>query len=57
MIHAWDSLGKNTGTDRLSYPTPGDLPNPGIKPLSLTSPALASGFYITSTVCDIFNDI
>ena len=28
---------------------PGDLPNPGIEPVSLTSPALAGGFFITST--------
>ena len=28
----------------LSFPSPGDLPNPGIKPLSLLSPALAGGF-------------
>ena len=27
---------------------PRDLPNPGIKPMSLTSPALASGFFTTS---------
>ena len=26
---------------------PGDLPNPGIKPTSLTSPALAGGFFTT----------
>ena len=26
----------------------GDLPNPGIKPRSLTSPALAGGFFTTS---------
>ena len=25
----------------LSFPAPGDLPNPGIKPKSLASPALA----------------
>ena len=31
----------------LPRPPPGDLPDPGIKPASLTSPALASGFYIT----------
>ena len=30
-------------------PTPVDLPNPGIKPVSLMSPALASAFFITST--------
>ena len=27
-----------------SFPTPGDLPNPGIKLASPTSPALAGGF-------------
>ena len=35
----------------LPLPPPGDLPNPGIKPVSLTSPALAlsSRFFTTST--------
>ena len=28
---------------------PGDLPNPGTEPTSLTSPSLAGGFFITST--------
>ena len=32
----------------LPCPPPGDLPEPGIKPTSLTSPALAGGFFITS---------
>ena len=34
----------------LPFPPPGDLPNPGIgkKPVSLTSPALAGGFFTTS---------
>ena len=31
----------------LPFPTPGDLPNPGIEPASLSSPALAGGFFIT----------
>ena len=30
-------------------PPPGDLPNPGIKPESLTSPTLAGRFFTTST--------
>ena len=30
-------------------PSPGDLPNPGIEPMSLVSPALAGGFFTTST--------
>ena len=28
-------------------PSPGDLPNPGIKPPSLIAPALAGGFFTT----------
>ena len=31
----------------LPFPTPGDLPNPEIKPMSPASPALASGFFNT----------
>ena len=30
------------------FPSPGDLPKPGIEPASLTSPALAGGFFTTS---------
>ena len=30
------------------YPPPGDLPAPGIKAKSLTSPALAGGYFTTS---------
>ena len=33
------------------FPPPGDLPNPRIKPMSLTSPALAGGFFTTSATC------
>ena len=33
----------------LPFPSPGDLPNPGIKPTSLTYPALAAEFSTTST--------
>ena len=31
----------------LPFPLPGDLPDPGIKPVSLASPALIGGFFIT----------
>ena len=31
----------------LPCPPPGDLPNPGIEPTSLDSPALADGFFFT----------
>ena len=33
---------------RLPIPTPGDLPNPGIEPVSLASPALVDWFYTTA---------
>ena len=33
----------------LPFPSPGDLPDPEIEPASLTSPALAGGFFTTST--------
>ena len=32
----------------LPCPPPGDLPDPGIKPTSVPSPALAGGFFTTS---------
>ena len=32
----------------LPFPPPGNLPNPGIEPVSLASPALASGFFTTA---------
>ena len=37
----------------LLCPPPGDLPDPGIEPMSLTSPALAGGLFATSTTWDI----
>ena len=33
----------------LPCPLPGDLPDPGIKPTTLTSPALAGGFFTSHT--------
>ena len=32
----------------LPFPSPGDLPDPGIQPASLESPALASGFFTSA---------
>ena len=32
----------------LPFPSPGDLPDPGIEPASLASPSLASKFFTTS---------
>ena len=36
----------------LPYPPLGDLPDPGIEPMSLMSPALAGGFFTTSATQD-----
>ena len=33
----------------LPFPSPGDLPDPGIQPVSLVFPALAGRFFSTST--------
>ena len=39
----------------LPFPSPEDLPNPGIKPASLVSPALAGRFVTTSTTWEALN--
>ena len=36
----------------VAFPSPGDLPDPGIQPTSLMSPALACGFFTTSATWD-----
>ena len=35
--------------ESLPFPPPGDLPDPGIEPACLVSPALLGGFFATST--------
>ena len=35
----------------LPFPSPGYLPDPGIQPTSLESPAPASGFFTSVPVC------
>ena len=51
----------STGFSRQEYwgglpcPPQGNLPDPGIKPMSLTSPALAGRFFTTSTIWEAWN--
>ena len=39
---------------RLPRPPPGNLPDPEIEPVSLMSPALAGGFFATSTTWEAY---
>ena len=48
LLCPWDFSGKNTGVGCHLFPPPGDLQDPGIEAKSLTSPALAGGFFATS---------
>ena len=41
----------------LPFPSPGDLPDPGIEPTFLMSPALAGGFFTTSTTWEDLESI
>ena len=47
LLCLWDSPGKIL--EWLPCPPPGDLPDTGIEPMSLRSPALAGKFFTTST--------
>ena len=41
----------------LPFPTPGYLPDPGIEPMSLVSPALAGGFFTTRAAWEVLAQI
>ena len=45
-------LSKQEYWSGLPCPPPGDIPDPGIEPLSQASPALAGRFFTTSTTCE-----
>ena len=40
--------------ERLPFPPPGDLPNPGIEPMSTVSPALGGRFFTTEVSRNCF---
>ena len=48
----WDSPGKNTGVG-WHIPSPGDLPDPGIKTVSVTPPELVGRLFTTSTTWEV----
>ena len=41
----------------LPCPLPGDLPDAGMEPVSLTSPALVGRFFITSATCEMSTEV
>ena len=47
LLCPWDISGKNTGVGCHAF-LQGIFPDPGIKPSSLTSPALTGSFFTTS---------
>ena len=53
LLCPWDSLGKNTGVG--CHALQGDLSHPGIEPASLTSPALAGGFFTISAALNAYH--
>ena len=40
----------------LPCPPPGDLPDPGVEPVSPVSPALAGGFFTTRATCETLSN-
>ena len=48
-----NSPGKKEYWSGLPFPPPGDLPNPGIEPTSLMSPASAGGLFTTSATWEV----
>ena len=48
-VHGIPQAGTLEWTAMEWIPPPGNFPNPGIEPISLISPALAGGFFTTST--------
>ena len=51
LLCQWDCPGKNTGVG-CHFLLQGNLPDPGIEPMSLVSPALAGRFFTTSATWD-----
>ena len=45
LLWPWDWFSRQEYWSGLPCPPPGDLPDPGIKPVSLMSPELAGGFF------------
>ena len=37
----------------MPFPSPGDLPDPGVEPASLESPALAGGFFYQGATWEV----
>lgn len=54
LLCSWNFPDKNTG-EGCHFLLQGIFPDPGIKPLSQMSPALANGFFTTSAIWEALN--
>ena len=52
-LHLSMGFSKQEYWSELPCPPPGDLPDPGIKPVSFTSPASAGGFFTTNATWEV----
>ena len=55
LLCPWNFPGKNTGTG--AFPSPGDLPKPGIEPAAFASCALAAGFFTSWAIGEAHRDL
>ena len=51
LYSPWNSPSENTGVGSHSFPSPGDLPNPGIKPRSSTLQGIFFTSWATGEAC------
>ena len=56
LLCPWVSPDKNTGVG-LPFPSPGDIPRPGIEPKSPMSLALTGGFFTTEPPRKLFSSL
>ena len=52
-----DGISQEEYWSGLPFPPPGDLPDPGIEPTSLTSPALVGGFFTTYATWEYISSV
>ena len=57
QAHLFMEFSRQEYLSGLPFPSPGDLPDPGIEPVTLMSPALAGGFFTTNATGETLYNI